>query len=61
VKFFVVPDSSERWTDLIAVAGREAFGLSFLIAGSFHLVILLAKMPARVFGDSCRSLTPFTL
>src|SRR5919198_532556 len=58
VKLSVVPDSSERCTDLTGVAGRVAFGLSFLIAGSFHFVIFPAKMLAMVLGDRLRSLTP---
>src|SRR3954454_17081679 len=61
VKLSVVPDSSERCTDLTAVAGSVALGLSFLIAGSFHFVILPAKILAIVVGDSCRSVTPFRL
>ena len=39
VKTAVVPEPSERWTTAIASSGRFAFGLSALIAGSFHFVI----------------------
>src|ERR687889_1335517 len=54
VKLSVVPDSSERCTVWIAVSGRVAPLLSAAIFGSFHLVILPEKMPARVAGVSCR-------
>src|SRR5262245_45317888 len=61
VKLSVVPDSSERWTDWIAVDGSVADGLSALILASSHLVILLAKMPARVSGENWRPSTPSRL
>ena len=40
MKFFVVPDSSERWQTVIVVPGRLAPLLSLAIAGSFHVLIL---------------------
>ena len=61
MKFSVVPDSSERWTGLMVALGRSASGLSAAIAGSSHLVILPAKMPARVSGERFSASTPSTL
>ena len=54
----VVPDPSERCTTWTPVEGRLAPGLSFLMAGSLQVLILPAKIPATVAGDSFRSLTP---
>ena len=42
----VVPDESERCTTVIAVLGRLTPEFSDAIAGSFHFVILPAKMSA---------------
>ena len=39
VKFWVVPDESDRCATVIAVLGRLAFGLSALIAGASHVLI----------------------
>src|SRR5918997_3861958 len=50
VKLSVVPDSSDRCTVWIAVSGSVAPLLSAAIFGSFHLVIVPEKMPARVAG-----------
>ena len=62
MKFFVVPDSSERWQTVIDVPGRLAPLLSFAIAGSFHFLILPRKMSAIVAPSSLRPLsTPSTL
>src|SRR3954453_23795940 len=61
VKLSVVPDSSERCTAWIAVAGSLASGLSALMAGSSHLVTLPAKIFARVAGLNWRLSTPLTL
>ena len=58
MKLSVVPDSSERCTVWIAVAGSLASGLSALIAASSHLVTLPAKIFARVAGLSWRLSTP---
>ena len=44
MKFFVVPESSERWTAVMALSGSLASGLSAVMAGSFHLVILPSKI-----------------
>src|ERR1035438_7439379 len=60
-KFAVVPEESERTSRLIALLGRLALGLRALIAGSFQVVILPEKMPARTVASSFRSLTPETL
>src|SRR5436190_18920572 len=61
VKAAVVPDPSDRCTTWMPVLGRLAPELSALIAGSFHVLILPAKMPATVWPDSLRSVTPLTL
>src|SRR6476646_7988080 len=58
VKFWVVPDPSERWTTVIAVLGSLAEGLSALIAASSHLVICTEKILAIVSGDSLSFDTP---
>ena len=58
MKFSVVPDSSERWTGVMAWSGSVLPGLSAAISGAFQLVILPRKMPAIVAGASCRSVTP---
>ena len=61
MKFFVVPDSSERWTGAIAVDGSLASGLSALMAASSHVLILPSKMPAMVFGARLSLSTPSRL
>src|SRR5215469_13767251 len=61
VKLSLVPELSDRCTVVILVDGRVALGLSALIAASFHVVILPAKIPARVSGLSWRLVTPCTL
>jgi hypothetical protein len=58
VKFWVVPESSDRCTGVIAWFGSVLPGLSAAISGAFQLVILPSKMPAMVAGASCRSVTP---
>src|SRR6266436_6700166 len=55
-KFCVVPDESERTARVIGVLGRLTPGLSALIAGSFHFVILAWKMSAMVVASSCSGL-----
>src|SRR5437660_10805820 len=40
------------------VVGRVTPALSFLMAGSFQVLILPAKMPATASGESFRSVTP---
>ncbi len=52
----VVPEESERWMIVIEVLGRFWPGLSALIAGSFHLVILPLKMSAMIGPVSFRPL-----
>lgn len=61
MKLFVVPESSERCTAVMLASGRVAPALVAAIFGSFHLVILPAKMPATVSASSLRSFTPSTL
>src|ERR1700754_3938055 len=61
VKLSVVPDSSERWNAWILRSGSFASGFSFLIAASFHLVILLSKILASVGASRTRLSTPDTL
>jgi len=53
----VAPEPSERTTGVIGVAGRASCGLSALIRGSFHMVILLVKMPAMSAPDRRRLVT----
>src|SRR6266487_3111182 len=57
-KFWVVPDESERWAMVIAVLGSLTPGLSAVIFGSLHFVILAWKMPAMVGASSFRVLMP---
>src|SRR5919202_1890388 len=62
VKFFVVPDSSERWQTVMFELGRFAPLLSLAIAGSLQVFTLPRKMSARVAPSSLRPLaTPLTL
>src|ERR1039458_962377 len=58
VKFWVVPEESDRTAMVIGVLGRLTPGLSALIAGSLHVLIVPWKMPAMTFGSSCSLLTP---
>src|SRR3954451_17152378 len=58
VKLLVVPDAADRCTTTIAVAGRVTPALSAAIFGSFHVVIVPAKMPPSVSPDSCSFVTP---
>src|SRR5580658_11246243 len=60
-KFAVVPEESERTARVIVLLGRLALGLRALIAGSFQVVILPEKIPARTVASSFRPLTPDTL
>src|SRR5215472_15368202 len=57
-KFCVVPEESERTTGAIGVAGRFALAFSALIAGSFQVLMVPWKIPARVGASSWRLLTP---
>src|ERR1700709_441161 len=61
VKFFVVPDSSERCTGAIAVLGSLASGLSALMAASSHFLMVPAKIPESTLGDSWSLSTPSRL
>src|SRR5262245_21912077 len=61
VKLSVVPDESARWIGRILSPGSWAPGLSAAIAASFHVVILPAKIFARVDGESWRLVRPSTL
>src|SRR4051812_40828535 len=54
----VVPEPSERCTTWMALLGKVAPLLSALIAGSFHVLIFPAKIPASVSPESFRSVTP---
>src|SRR6266702_305161 len=58
LKFSVVPEESERRAMVIDVLGRLTPGLSDLIAGSFHVLILAWKMSAMTGAVSFRFLTP---
>ena len=44
----LVPEPSERCTVVMSLSGRFTLGLSFLMAGSFHLAISPMKILARV-------------
>ena len=47
MKFWVVPESSERCTGVTARFGRVLPGLSAAISGAFQFVILPRNMPAN--------------
>src|SRR5262249_57327421 len=57
-KFLVVPEESERRAMVTGVLGSVTPGLSALIAGSFHFLILPWKRSAMTGADSFRLLTP---
>src|SRR4051812_13946191 len=62
VNSFVVPDSSERWTTVIALSGSLAPGFSFESAGSFQFLILPRNRSAIVGPSSLSPLgAPLTL
>src|ERR1700733_13261421 len=61
VKFEVVPEPSERCTTAMLAEGSLASGLRALMAGSSHLVIVVAKILAMVDASSFRSFRPSTL
>ena len=52
VKFWVVPEESERTAMMIGVLGRVTPGLSAAIAALFHVVILPSKISAITGADS---------
>src|SRR5271169_39582 len=54
----VVPELSDRWTVAIPMLGSVTPELRAAIAGSFHLVILPAKIPAIASAFSLSVLTP---
>src|SRR5450631_1282362 len=58
VKFWVVPEESERTAVVMAVLGSVTPGLSAVIAESFHLVILPPKICAMTGAVSFRLVTP---
>src|ERR1700722_16528019 len=58
----VVPEPSERWATAIGWSGRFAPEFSATSAGSFHLVILPAKILPSVSPSNFRPVwTPLTL
>lgn len=57
----MVPESSERWKAWIALSGSSTPSFSLAIAGSFHFLILLSKILARVGASSVRLSTPSSL
>ena len=62
VNTLVVPDSSERWTTVIAVLGSLRPRLSARILRSFQRLILPRKMSATVAPSRCSAAaTPATL
>src|SRR3954453_23920367 len=52
VKFFVVPDSSERWQTVMLLLGSFTPEFWPAISGSFHLLTLPRKMSAAVLPSS---------
>src|SRR5579862_4355877 len=58
VKFWVVPEESDRTARVIGVLGRLTPGLLALMAGSFQALMLPEKIFAIVVGSSFRLLTP---
>ena len=52
----MVPDLSERCTTVMSRSGRSTFGFCFLMASSFHLVILPSKILAMVSASMFRVL-----
>ena len=56
-KFSVVPEPSERWTTVMAVAGSAASGFSALMAASSHCLISRWKIRAMVGASSFSSFT----
>src|SRR5215831_17034624 len=61
VKFWVVPEPSDRWATVMLVDGRLAPGLSAAMAGSFHVFTVREKILAIVSGDNWSLSIPFTL
>src|ERR1700730_7110024 len=57
-KFAVVPEESARTSRVIEVLGRLRPGLSALIAGSFQVLIVPWKIPARVVASSLSPVMP---
>src|SRR6478735_2454972 len=57
-RFCVVPESSERWKAWIGLSGSFAPSLSLAIAGSFHFLIFVSKILARVGASSVSLSTP---
>src|SRR5487761_1883365 len=58
VKFWLVPEESERTAMVIAVDGSLTPGLMAWIFGSFQVLIWAEKIPAMTSGLSFRLLTP---
>src|SRR5439155_12524123 len=57
VKFWVVPEPSERCATVMGVLGSLAFGFSCLISTASHVLIWREKILAIVSAESC-SFTP---
>src|SRR5262249_45692177 len=61
VRLLVEPEPESRRTMAMSAPGRlETLGLSALIIGSFHLVILRSKMLGRVSALKFSDVTPCT-
>src|SRR4029450_694702 len=58
VKLLVVPEPSERWATVMFLSGSVTPELSAAIAGSFHFLMSVWKILARVSGLSCSLSTP---
>src|SRR5215813_12565223 len=52
VKFWVVPELSERWATVMAVLGRLTPGLSAAMVGSFHFVTCAWKIFESVVPEN---------
>ncbi len=61
MKLNVVPDSSERWTVVIAVLGSFTPEFCEAISWSFQVVTLPLKMSAIVLESRFSEVTPGTL
>src|ERR1700726_4110629 len=56
-KFAVVPEESERTASVIVVLGRLVPALRAAIAGSFQVLMVPWKIPARTVASSFRLVT----
>src|SRR5580704_19357233 len=57
-KFAVVPEESERTARVIVLLGRLTPGLRALMDGSFQVLMVPWKIPARTVASSFRPVMP---